>query len=68
MRSRRTTDSASPGETSRDGDAAPRNRKPHTFGECDEMAGHHGLRHDQSIDPEHEPFSVVSQRCRGEYP
>jgi hypothetical protein len=34
----------------------------------DAVAGRHGLHHDESIDTEHEPFSVISQRCRGEYP
>jgi hypothetical protein len=33
-----------------------------------EPSGRHGLHHDESIVTEHEPFSITSQRCRGEYP
>lgn len=43
-------------------------RTTHADGTHDDIAGRHGLHHDQSIDTEHEPFSVVSQRCRGGYP
>ena len=69
MRDRRNPESTSLGTHTPNGEDAPpskRNRRRADRG--DEIAGQHGLHHDQSIDTEHEPFSVVSQRCRGEYP
>jgi hypothetical protein len=69
MRDRRIAESTSVGTTKAKGDGAPpsQRKRPDSAGR-DEIAGRHGLHHDQSIDTEHEPFSVVSQRCRGEYP